>query len=662
MQNKTKYFPHIDGLRAFAVIAVILFHYKIPGFSGGFSGVDIFFVISGFLITGIIHNKLYNNNFSFIGFYKKRFYRIYPALLFVSIVTFIAAVILFSPKHLENLSYSMLGALSFVSNIIYWKSIGYFQILDSYDPFVPTWSLSIELQYYLLFPPFYILITKIFKDKTKWIMLIGIVASLALSEIFLRFTNNFVYYNLPFRFFEFGIGSLCYYILQSPIIKKLNGMAFAFIPFIGTIMIVSGFILLSDQTPFPGIWALVPCVGAALIILSNDDNNGIIHKIYDNRVSIYIGKISYSLYLIHWPLYVIFAYWYYSEIGILIKLKLVIISLILAAVIHHFIENSYRRKDIGIKKQAILFSSTFLVFIFAYNVTSNNGWSWRLSDVQKELLYHIEKEDKKFKIAFDKKFPMPEEKEFIASKHSGLECSYNNTKNYEILIPCLEHNLTSKSDKGFLIIGDSNGANTYKALELAYPNQSFAMLQQAGCAATSYLKDRRSGSWCFKDLQKILQELDKKQIVKAIILSSRWVLEPYERLNNDINYYNKNVLIIGPTPMLRHDIFETFFMLGAKNYEDVQNLPLQEPYFYDDTLKAENFLSHNLPNVTYISKIKLLCPEYICPVFIENGKKPLFLDDQHLSSAGIKYLSNLLKNSNDMKKFIEKSTIIKNIE
>ena len=648
MQNNTRYFPHIDGLRAFSVIAVVLFHYKVPGFSGGYSGVDIFFVISGFLITGIIHNKLDKNSFSFIDFYKKRFYRIYPALLFVSIITFIAAAILFSPKHLENLSQSMLGALSFVSNIIYWKSIGYFQILDNYDPFVPTWSLSIELQYYLLFPPFYILLTKIFKDKTKWVMLIGTITSMVLAEIFLRFTNNFVYYNLPFRFFEFGIGSLCYYMLKSPAIGKLNSAAF---PLIGTIMITSGFVLLDDQTPFPGIWALLPCVGAALIILSKD--NGVTHKIYDNPVSIYIGKISYSLYLIHWPLYVMFAYWYYSEIGILIKLELIFVALILAAITHHFIENSYRHKKLGIKRRAILFSSTLLIFIFGYSVILNNGWSWRLSNVQKGLLEHIEKEDREFKLAFDKKFPMPKEKEFIASKHSGLECSYNNTKNYEILIPCLEHNLTNKSDTGFLIIGDSNGANTYRALELAYPNQSFAMLQQAGCAATSYLEDGRSGSWCFKDLQKILQELDKKQIVKAIILSSRWVLEPYKKLNNDINYYNKNVLIIGPTPMLRHDTFETFFMLGAKNYEDVQNLPLQEPYFYADTLRAEDFLSH-LPNISYVSKAELLCPKYICPIFIEDGQKPLFLDDQHLSSAGIKYLSNLLKTNDNMKKFIEK--------
>ncbi|PCK00090.1 MAG: hypothetical protein COA45_04210 [Zetaproteobacteria bacterium] len=644
--SPTRYFPHIDGLRAFAVIAVVLFHYKVPGFSGGYSGVDIFFVISGFLITGIIQNKYEAKKFSLLGFYKKRFYRIYPALLFVSILTFIAAIILFSPKHLENLSQSMLGALTFTSNIIYWKNIGYFQILDGYDPFVPTWSLSIELQYYLLFPPFYLLLLKLFKHNVSWVMLLGTIGSIALAEIFLRFTNNFVYYNLPFRFFEFGIGALCYYALKSPRMKDINTSAF---PILGTILIACGFFLLDEQTPFPGFWALLPCVGAALIILAKD--KCFTSKLFDNPVSIYIGHISYSLYLIHWPLYVLYAYWYYSEVSLVMKLSLFVIAISLAAFTHHYVENSYRHKKLGLKRRILLFSSSLLILLCGYSAMTQGGWSWRLTHIQEELFHNIDKENTAFQAEFDKKFPLSGETEFVPEKHSGLECSYNNTKDLDILVSCLTYNLTRKSGVGSLIIGDSNGANTYRALELAYPDHSFAMLQQGGCAATTYLEDNRSGLWCFKDLHAIVERLHQKGIVNGVILSSRWVLQPYNHITQDIENYKLPVMLVGPTPMLRHDTFETFFMLGAHSFQSVKTLPFQEPYFYADTQRAEAFLE-DLPVNTYISKSGLLCPSNSCPLFIGKDLKPLFLDDQHFSAVGIKYLSNLLQKDSKVQKFV----------
>ncbi|MGH1456341.1 MAG: acyltransferase family protein [Alphaproteobacteria bacterium] len=640
-----RYFPHIDGLRALAVIAVVFFHYRIPYFSGGYIGVDIFFVISGFLISGIIQRNFEKNNFRFYDFYKKRFYRIYPALLFSCALTFIIAAFLFSPTHMEHLGKNLLGALSFTSNFIYWRSVGYFQVLDGYDPFIPTWSLSIEMQYYILFPPFYIILLKLFKRRVEWVMLFAALASLALTEVFSRFTSNFVYYNLPFRFFEFSIGTLCFHILQKKGHKPLNTALF---PLIGTLLIVVSVVCFDEQTPFPGIWALLPCIGTALIILS--DHLNVTYKIYDNHLTTYIGKISYSLYLIHWPVYVLFAYWYYSNISITAKLGLFVASCLLAVFMHHFIENSYRHSVISLKRKALLFACSLLVLIGSYSAYHHNGWAWRLSPAQTDLLEYIKAEEDAFKRNFDQTFPESGETVFIPEKHGGLECSYNNTKDPNVLLPCLKHNLTRKNGAGYLIIGDSNGANTYRSMTLAYPDLNFAMLQQAGCAAASYLEDKRSGAWCFRDLREIVETLHAEKLVHGIILSSRWVMQPYQKIG-ETNYYNAPVMIIGPTPTLRHDTFETLFMLGIDNFDMVKTLPIDGVGFQKDVLRAEDYLKQ-ARSTLYISKIGLLCLENNCPIFIgDEDLKPLFLDDQHLSSAGILYLSEQLKNNTDIQEF-----------
>lgn len=644
---RNQYFPQIDGLRALAVLIVTLFHYHVPLFGGGYIGVDIFFVISGFLITSILFEKHSKDDFSFFSFYKKRFYRLYPALLFVCILTFILACILFSPSHLENASMNLLGALTFTSNFVYWKSVSYFQVLSLYDPFVPTWSLGIEMQYYLLFPIFFIPVLKYLRNYSAAVILICSLLSLILAEIFLRITNNFVYYNLPFRFFEFGIGALCFYWL------KQDRQGYPFLASLGLFFILIGMVFINNQTPFPGLWALLPCIGAALVITSSSVND-VGHKLLSNRGIVYLGKISYSFYLIHWPAYVLFSYWYFDELTIFHKVGLIVFSAALASFTYHFVENSYRHQKIGHTKISILVLCMSLTLIFSYLCYIQKGWAWRLNDEQKTLQFMITEEDEAFKKIFDNKFPLKGESEFIPDKHSGLECSFNNTKDYKLLLPCLAHNLQQQDTKGFLLIGDSNGANTYRALKIAYPNTSFAMLQQAGCAATQYLEDKRSGSWCFKDLDKILNTLNEKRLVKGVILTSRWTLQPYGNIKGNARNYSGPVMIIGPTPMLRHDTFETLFMSRVDDYYNLPPLEIDGVAFQKDFTLAENFLS-SLQWARYVSKAGLLCDGGECPVFIGSPKRPLFLDDQHLSSAGIEYFAQKLKNSPEMQNFIYES-------
>jgi peptidoglycan/LPS O-acetylase OafA/YrhL len=647
--TKPEYYPHIDGLRAIAVLIVVLFHYKISGFEGGYIGVDIFFVISGFLITGILERQINENRFSLWEFFKKRFYRIYPAVLFITAITIIAALFLFSPKHLGNLGQSALGVLSFTSNIMYWKSIGYFQILDSYDPFVPTWSLSIEIQYYLLFPVLYWIGYKLFGSRTRILVIFGAALSLLLAEIMIKYSNNFVYYNLPFRFFEFGLGSMCCYVLQTRVLRNHIRVVLASI---GTTLILMSLLVLDNQTPFPGLYALLPCLGAAFIILSK--GGSLSWRLYTLAPVRYLGQVSYALYLVHWPVYVMFAYWIYADITVVMKIGLLLTSLALSAFVHHVIENSYRFNAPSLLKRGILFGSTVLVLAVAGAIVMTNGLPQRLTLAQQALSEQIQAETEEFRAQFDIKFPAAGDKTFDPKTHNGLECSYNNSNDSALITTCLRHHLGKFG--GFLMIGDSNGSDVYQALKRAYPNVNVAMLQQAGCAAGQYISDKRSGSWCFKDLPQIIEALFAEGKLHGIILASRWVLQPYDSVATSFEE-KIPVLVIGPTPMLRHDTFETVLMLGADQPSNVQILPLQYPYFEKEISTIEGFFK-NTPNMKYVSKSDLLCPESQCSVFIQNTQadtiSPLFLDDQHLSSAGVSHLTEGLKENRVLFNFLKR--------
>ncbi|WP_417241077.1 MULTISPECIES: acyltransferase family protein [Pseudomonadota] len=294
------YRPDIDGLRTLAVVPVVLFHANVAGFTGGYVGVDIFFVISGFLITSIIHRELYEGKFSVIRFYERRARRILPALFAVTLSCLVVGWFMLAPDDYEKLGQSVLSALSFVSNMWFWQnSGGYFQGATDYLPMLHTWSLAVEEQFYIFFPLLLMLLHKIRRRLILPAILVLVLASLAVAVWSTPRMPSASFYLLPTRIWELGIGSLLALGLLPTNAPKIMREGFGAL---GIIAILVPVFLYDGSTMFPGLNALPPVLGAATLIWAGTAGPVAASRLLALRPMVWIGLISYSLYLWHWPI------------------------------------------------------------------------------------------------------------------------------------------------------------------------------------------------------------------------------------------------------------------------------------------------------------------------------------------------------------------------
>jgi peptidoglycan/LPS O-acetylase OafA/YrhL len=295
----SRYRPDIDGLRALAVLAVLLFHYRVPGFRGGFVGVDVFFVISGFLITGLIHGEMREGRFSLRQFYERRIRRIFPALFVMLLVATLAAAILFFPFSLVRFGKSLLATAVFASNFEFWREAGYFDVAADQKPLLHLWSIAVEEQFYLLFPALLLLIGGRSKRRVALALAALLLASLGFSIWSAHHASAAGYYLLPSRMWELMLGGLLAIgSLGDSLPRPLRELAAA----AGLAMIGVATFAFSSHAPFPGYAALLPCLGAALILAAGE--GAAINRALSLRPVVFVGLISYSLYLWHWPVYV----------------------------------------------------------------------------------------------------------------------------------------------------------------------------------------------------------------------------------------------------------------------------------------------------------------------------------------------------------------------
>ncbi|KZZ15136.1 hypothetical protein A3750_12120, partial [Oleiphilus sp. HI0079] len=334
------YRKEIDGLRALAIIPVLLFHAGIPGFSGGFVGVDVFFVISGYLIGGQILFALENKSFSFAEFYFRRARRILPVFLFVLIVCSIAAWVLLHPVALVEFSWNAIASVGFSSNIALWMQSGYFDSAAEFKPLLHTWSLSIEEQFYLLAPVTLVLIHRIRKNA-----LFSLVLALTLFSFFAAIWASKKYssesfYFLPTRAWELFVGVLVAMKASS----KTGSYSFTWfeecLGVLGLLLVIGSFLLLSTTVAFPGVATLFPVLGTAMIILYG--HNGVVKAILSARLLVFIGLISFSLYLWHQPVLAFSRYWSQDALSINHLVILMGFCFVLAFLSWSFIEKPFR--------------------------------------------------------------------------------------------------------------------------------------------------------------------------------------------------------------------------------------------------------------------------------------------------------------------------------
>ncbi len=370
----TPYRPEIDGLRAVAVIAVILFHFNANLFPGGYLGVDVFFVISGYLITGLIKRDLDNNQFSFSNFYLRRIKRIIPALYILLLIVTIASAILLLPTDFKDYGRSLLSQSVFSSNIYFYFKSDYFDTPSLLKPILHTWSLSVEEQFYIIYPLLLVGLFKAFKKNTGYIILLLTILIIGASYYYYGKNQNAVFFLSPFRSWELLLGAVLNYSLISG--KITNKLLQEIMSCAGLAAILYSIVFVSKTSPMHGLSAIVPTLGTAFIILANNSSITLAGKLLSVKPVNYTGKISYSLYLWHWPIIVFYMY-ILGSINLPVAVGIFIVSYLLAALSYRFIETLFRYQAI-FKAPASYFLLAFAGVLFflaiGYSINRKNGF------------------------------------------------------------------------------------------------------------------------------------------------------------------------------------------------------------------------------------------------------------------------------------------------
>ena len=394
---KLTYRPEIDGLRAIAVSAVILYHAQITKqtFKGGFIGVDIFFVISGYLITSIILKELVSTgSFSFKNFYERRVRRILPVLLFVMLVSLPFAWMFLVPGNFIDYSKSILYSLGFSSNFYFYYSGQEYDTESALlKPFLHTWSLSVEEQFYIIFPIVLLIVFKYFRKYLIHILILGFIISLFLADWGSRNHPSFNFYVLPTRGWELLAGSILAYFEITNGKRSKNKTLNLISPTVGLLLISLSVFFFNDEMFHPSFYTLSPIVGACLIIwFSNKDE--LITKILSTKLFVGIGLISYSLYLWHYPIFAFYRITEFYQGSLLFKFILGIIIVTLSSLSYYFIERPFRNTKYKFK---FLFSiiTTFVLILVLINlyVISKDGYKSRvpiiLADNYSQKMRHL---------------------------------------------------------------------------------------------------------------------------------------------------------------------------------------------------------------------------------------------------------------------------------
>lgn len=355
-----KYRADIDGLRAIAVISVVLYHYGFDSLRGGFVGVDVFFVISGYLITGIIQREVEQGSFTFTNFFERRVRRIFPALFAMLATVFLAGLVFLLPSDLAYLGKVIIATLGFGSNILFWRQSGYFDPTSEFNPLLHTWSLSVEEQFYIGFPILLMLIDRLARRWIKPILFIVFVISFGLCIYFQPLRPTATFYLLPFRAWELLLGGLCAIGFIPAITNRLFNQLLAITAFA---LLICSVWLIEAGLNFPGWQAVIPAVATATLLYCGSQGETMVGRFLACKPMVFFGLISYSLYLWHWPLLIFTRYRKGMEtLSTAQAIILAVVAILLAWFSYRWIEAPFRKKVQGslLSKKLPLFVTAML--------------------------------------------------------------------------------------------------------------------------------------------------------------------------------------------------------------------------------------------------------------------------------------------------------------
>lgn len=649
--SKIKYRADIDGLRAIAILSVLIFHLDAKYLSGGFVGVDIFFVISGFLITSIIKKEIEEtSSFNFKNFYIRRIRRLFPALFVTLAITTIIVAFIFSPTHLSSYGGSLVTSLLSVSNFFFWVESDYFNVSSKVKPLLHTWTLSIEEQFYLIWPITLLFLVKIKRKSRIFILFIlTILITLILTYIFkdgqIALINHFfpfakdlfsdgkstIFFLLPFRFFEFLFGAILVWFIHYRLSKRFY---YDMIFFIGLIFILYSIFFFDENMIFPYYNAIIPTLGTFLVIYSSIHSR--FNFVLENKLFIKVGLISYSLYLVHWPVIVIWNY-LSDNVTISDNFAILIICLFLAMLSYKYIEQPFRNKTIDMSKKRIkniLISLFLIINIVGLSMYFSNGWTWRVNSI----------------VNFEN---VGDSKNFHKKFYGGEGYPFSGSIN-------------TQNPADIVLIGDSHGGHylegIYKVIAKPYNLNLYNSSGTSCITLPNFTRITEGNDWdkvCPRQLNKGLQYLDQGNKNSILIVSAAWISQMSRADLLDENGKRKNVSVN------REDILKAIFelkkIIGEKeliiigqvpgadnNLYDVFTRP--NPVFGDNKELEKNFTSNLKEEIkefnSYLEKASLesekfiflnpsdiLCKDNICRN-LDKTKYLIYSDSSHLSKYG----------------------------
>lgn len=603
----SKYRADIDGLRAVAVLLVVIFHAFPELNGGGFVGVDVFFVISGFLITGIIVNDLERSRFSFKSFYARRIKRIYPALLVVLLTCYVSGWLLLLPDEFAALGKHIAGGAGFVANIVLWRESGYFDVQNDLKPLLHLWSLGVEEQYYFLWP---LLLFLAFQKhlQLRYVLPLIFILSLALN-IFGVTSDPVATFYLPHtRFWELMTGAIIAYVQSHPLSNKLSVPLWLnhLSAFLGLVLLTITVVLVNKNSAFPGWWAMLPTFGAALMIAAGQ-HAWLNKKLLAHPVLVFIGLISYPIYLWHWPLLAFARIMNMGNTSLELRAILALCSVLLAWLTYRFVEFPLRFGKSQHNRTLVLSVLMILMFTVGYSTFLNEGLSFRMPE----------------KAEYDKFFSHSQ----YTSSHNLLKIDRHDCNFYDIPSNVAKASIDSNcvtphSDKIVFLWGDSHAQHLNYGLSKVLPSDvSLLQAGSSGCSPSTTDYDPDPLQACNKANRFILEKL--------AILKPDVVILAQQR-GHDIKRYDaviahlkqlgvKNVLLVGPVPQWNPFLYKIILRKYWQHTDNRLSVYLDKAVLHTDAELKEHY--KNAETVRYVSLVDGLCNEQGCLTYLNNDRK-----------------------------------------
>jgi peptidoglycan/LPS O-acetylase OafA/YrhL len=627
-----QYRKEVDGLRAVAVVPVILFHAGMPGVGGGFVGVDVFFVISGYLISTLLLDEADRGKLSILQFYERRARRILPALFLVMAVTILAACVLMTAGQLKELGYGVMGVALFCSNIVFWKRSSYFRAESAQNPLLHTWSLGIEEQYYVLFPLAVLFFWPRFRRLFVWAVIVTLAVSLGLAQWGSAAAPGAAFYLLPTRAWELLAGVAVTLIRRKgEVASRGTGDILAVL---GLAMILFAVFAYRDTTPFPGIFAVPPVAGAALIIAFARPDN-LVGRLLSMKPFVWIGLVSYSAYLWHQPLFAFARIWGVSESNLAVFLLLGAISVVLAYFTWKHVENPFRDRHRMSRAQIFAFAGAGSILVLGLGGLSyaTNGGEFRYDAQQKAILAGY----------------AAAEPEYVRMYRSE-KCFLDEVSTVTTFAPECYRDIIGRPGAS-IVWGDSHGASLHMGLFEALGPVPKAQLTSAGCPPL--LGFEMAGEPRCPRINQASFQIISRAVRPRVFLVVSWFTyyrrphfaESLARSIQGLNKLGADVIVVGTLPQWRPTLPD--FVVSQMRDGGLHSVPQMLDTSLLDQLRNADAAVRAVAKANgarFISMLDGQCHVGKCRAIVTERGKPALVawDYGHLTLEGSRYDARLL--------------------